>query len=123
MTHRTAAAMVVLLMLSGGCAARHGRPLIGGSTVPNPTGTISGSVTASTGTSLEGRRVSAIDMATETHYDATTSKDGGYTIKVPPGRYRLEVELRGGDQLARQPDQINVNIGDVDERMNFVVGR
>jgi len=42
---------------------------------------------------------------------------------VPPGRYRLEVELRGGDQLAQQPEQTNVNVGDVDERMNFVVGR
>lgn len=123
MSLRTAAAMVVLLMLSSGCAARHGRPLIGGSTVPNPTGTISGSVATSTGTPLEGRRVSAIDMATEAHFDVTTSSGGGYTIKVPPGRYRLEVELRGGDQLARQPDQINVNSGDVDEKMNFVVGR
>jgi len=115
--------MVVLMMLSGGCAARHGRPLIGGSTVPNPTGTISGSVTSITGTPLEARRVTAIDMATEAHYDVTTSKDGGYTLKVPPGRYRLEVELRGGDQLAKQPQQTNVNIGDVDERMDFVVGR
>ena len=123
MSYRTTAAMVVLLMLSGGCAARHGRPLIGGSTVPNPTGTISGTVTSSTDTPLEGRRVTAIDMKTETHYDATTSKDGGYTIKVPPGRYRLEVELRGGDQLARQPEQFNVNVGDVDERMDFVIGR
>jgi len=123
MTLRTAAAMVVLLMLSSGCAARHGRPIIGGSTVPNPTGTISGNVTSSAGTPLEGRRVSAIDMATEVHYDATTSTGGGYTIKVPPGRYRLEVELRGGDQLARQPEQTNVNVGDVDETMNFVIGR
>jgi len=123
MSHRTAAAMVVLLMLSSGCAARHGRPIIGGSTVPNPTGTISGNVTSTTGTPLEGRRVSAIDMATEAHFDATTSKGGGYTIKVPPGRYRLEVELRGGDQLAQQPGQTNVNIGDVDETLNFVIGR
>jgi hypothetical protein len=123
MSLRTAAAMLVLFMLSSGCGARHGRPLIGGSTVPNPTGTISGSVTTSTGTPLEGRRVSAIDMATEAHFDATTSSGGGYTIKVPPGRYRLEVELRGGDQLAQQPDQTNVNSGDVDEKMNFVVGR
>jgi hypothetical protein len=115
--------MVVLLMLSGGCAARHGRPIIGGSTVPNPTGTVSGTVTSSTGTPLEGRRVTAIAMSNETHYDATTSKDGGYTIKAPPGRYRLEVELRGGDQLARQPEQFNLNIGDVDERMDFVIGR
>ena len=123
MSVRTAAAMVVLLMLSSGCAARHGRPLIGGATVANPTGTISGNVTSSTGTPLEGRRVSAIDMATETHYDASTSSNGGYTIKVPPGRYRLEVELRGGDQLAQQPEQTNVNAGDVDDRLNFVVGR
>jgi hypothetical protein len=115
--------MVVLLMLSSGCAARHGRPIIGGSTVPNPTGTISGTVTSSTGTPLEGRRVSAINMATEAHFEATTSGNGGYTIKVPTGRYRLEVELRGGDQLARQPDQTNVNAGDVDEQLNFVVGR
>src|SRR6185436_11852327 len=74
MSLRTAAAMVVLLMLSSGCGARHGRPIIGGSTVPNQTGTISGNVTSSAGTPLEGRRVSAIDMATEAHYDATTSK-------------------------------------------------
>jgi hypothetical protein len=115
--------MVVLLMLSTGCAARHGRPIIGGSTVPNPTGTISGNVSSTGGTPLEGRRVSAINVANETHFDVTTSSGGGYTVKVPPGRYRLEVELRGGDQIARQPDQINVNVGDLDETMNFVIGR
>jgi len=115
--------MAVLLMLSGGCGARHGRPIIGGSTVPNPTGTLSGIVTSSTGTPLEGRRVSAIDMSTEQHYDVTTASNGGYTIKVPPGRYRLEVELRGGDQLTKQPEQHQVNIGDVDEKLDFVIGR
>lgn len=115
--------MVVLLMLSGGCAARHGRPIIGGNTIPNPTGTLSGTVTSSTGTPLEGRRVSAIDMTTEQHFDVTTASNGGYTIKVPPGRYRLEVELRGGDQLATQPEQRQVNVGDLDEKLNFVIGR
>jgi hypothetical protein len=123
MNRLTAAATVLMLMLSSACGARHGRPIIGGSVVPNPSGTISGTVTTTTRTPLEGRRVSAIDVATEKHYDATTSNDGGYTIKVPPGRYRLEVELRGGDQLAKQPEQTNVTIGDVDERMDFVIGR
>lgn len=123
MAHRTAAAMVVLMMLSGACAARHGRPVVGGSVVPNPTGTISGTVRSSTGTPFEGRRITAIDMATEARYDATTEKNGGYTIKVPPGRYRLEVELRGGDQLASQPDPFNVNVGDLDAQMNVVIGR
>ena len=123
MLRLTATAMVLSVVLSSGCAARHGRPLVGGTVVPNPTGTISGNVTNSTGTPLEGRRVSAIDLATEQHYDATTEKSGGYTIKVPPGRYRLEVELRGGDQLAQQPEQTQVNVGDLDAQMNFVIGR
>src|SRR5258705_2800401 len=83
MTLRTAAAMVVLLTLSSGCAARHGRPIIGGSTIPNPTGTISGTVTTTGGTPLEGRRVSAIDMATEQHYDVTTSNNGGEHANMP----------------------------------------
>jgi hypothetical protein len=118
------AAIVLFLALSSGCIeARHGRPIVGGSVVPNPTGTISGMVTNSAGTPLEGRRVSAIDMTTEQHYDVTTAKNGGYTIKVPPGRYRMEVELRGGDQLAQQPEQTHVNVGDVDAQMNFVIGR
>lgn len=115
--------MVVLLMLSSACAARHGRPILGGSTIPNPSGTISGNVRTATGAPLEGRRVSAIDMATEAHYDATTSKSGGYTIKVPPGKYRLEVELRGGEVIATQPDVFNVNVGDVDEQLDFAIGR
>jgi hypothetical protein len=117
-------AVALFLALSGGCIeARHGRPIVGGNVVPNPSGTISGTVTNSAGTPLEGRRVTAIDVTAEQRYEATTGNTGGYTIKVPPGRYRLEVELRGGDQLAKQPDQTTVNVGDVDAQMNFVIGR
>jgi hypothetical protein len=97
--------------------------VVGGTVIPNPSGTISGMVTSSAGTPLEGRRVTAIEAATSQRYDATTAANGGYTIKVPPGRYRLEVELRGGDQLAQQPEQTQVNVGDVDAQLNFVIGR
>jgi hypothetical protein len=116
--------LVLALVLSSGCIpARHGRPVVGGTVIPNPSGTISGMVTSSAGTPLEGRRVTAIEAATSQRYDATTAANGGYTIKVPPGRYRLEVELRGGDQLAQQPEQTQVNVGDVDAQLNFVIGR
>ena len=116
------AAMVLLLVLSDGSIdMRHGRPIVGGTVVPNPTGTISGTVTSSAGTPLEGRRVGAIDIGTQMHYDATTAATGGYTIKVPLGHYRLEVELRGGEQLARQPEETHITIGDVDAQRNFVI--
>jgi hypothetical protein len=116
------AAMVLLLVLSSACIdMRHGRPIVGGTTVPNPTGTISGTVTSSAGTPLQGRRVTAIEMGTDMRYDATTANTGGYTIKVPLGHYRLEVELRGGEQLARQPEETHITIGDVDAQRNFVI--
>ena len=121
---RTPALFCVVLMLSGGCIAmRHGRPIAGGTVVPNPSGTIAGHVRTTGGTPLGGRRVTAIGVVTGTRYDATTGNDGGYTIKVPEGTYRLEVELRGGDQLAQQPRQTKITLGDVDEGMDFVVGR
>ena len=123
MTLRTPAVMVVLLMLGSGCAARHGGPVLGGSTTPERTGTVSGTVRTATGSPLGGRRVSAINMATEAHYDATTADSGGYTIKVPAGKYRLEVELRGGDVIATQPAQTNVNVSDLDAQLDFVIER
>ena len=123
MTLRMPTVMVVLLLLGSGCAARHGRPLIGGSTTPERSGTVSGTVRTATGMPLGGRRVSAIDMTTEAHYDATTAASGGYTIQVPEGKYRLEVELRGGDVIATQPPQTSVNAGDLDAQLDFVIGR
>ncbi len=119
MTLRARAVIVVLLMLGSGCAARHGGLVLGGSTTPERTGT----VRAVDGSPLGGRWVSAIDMATEAHYDATTAASGGYTIKVPAGKYRLEVDLRGGDVIARQPAQTDVNAGDLDAQLDFVIGR
>src|SRR5712691_11278849 len=101
--------VVMAVLLTGGCAARHGRPILGGSTTPERSGTVSGVVRDAMGNSLSGRRVSAIDMATEAHFDATTGVNGGYTIKVPAGKYRLEVELRGGEVIATQPRQTDVN--------------
>jgi len=85
-------------------------------------GTIAGVVTATKGTvALEGRRVTAVDVASGARYEATTSISGGYTIQVPVGTYRLQLETRNGETLERTPDQTHINNGDLDSGRDFVV--
>ena len=70
---------------------------------------------------LANRKVTATNVATGTRYDATTGINGGYTIKVPEGTYRLEVELRDGEAVAKQPDQTHINNSDLDPHRDFVI--
>src|SRR4029434_8515075 len=97
-------ALVLTAALAGACAG-HG-PVV--DTGPKPTGvggTIAGTVRADGGAvSLAGRKVTATNQTTGAHFEATTGTDGGYTIKVPTGTYRLEVELHAGERCAKGPD-------------------
>lgn len=103
------------------CAAR-GPILDTGSKPANVGGTIAGVVrVAGSGEPLRGRKVSAIDAASGARYEASTATNGGYTIKVPIGRYRLEVELRAGETLAEQPPHTEINASDLDADRDFVV--
>jgi hypothetical protein len=43
------------------------------------------------------------------------------TVRVPPGTYRLDLELRPGETLATRPDDTEVDAGDLDAGRNFVV--
>jgi hypothetical protein len=89
---------------------------------PSVGGTIAGiAMTTDETIRLPGRKISAIEIATGSRYDSTTASNGGYTIKVPEGTYRLEIELRAGEVLAKRPDQTRVNNGDLDPDRNFVV--
>jgi len=45
----------------------------------------------------------------------------GYTIRVPVGTYRVEVELRGNETLVKQPAETHVNNGDLDPARDFVI--
>ena len=53
---------------------------------------------------LAARKVTAINTATGARFDVSTTTTGGYTVSVPKGMYRMEVELRNGETLATQPD-------------------
>ena len=111
---------VMLVVLVSGCAARG--PV--GVDPNKPTavgGTIAGIVRTASDTPLSGRKVTAINVATGERIDASTSMNGGYTIKVAPGHYRLEVELRAGEVVLRPPDEVHISTSDIDAGRDFVV--
>src|SRR6185312_12508209 len=96
----TVLSRVALVVLLGSVlACRHPGPAAGGVKTPEGTGTIAGVVSSAGRTALAGRTVSAIETTSNARYDATTGADGGYTIKVPMGHYRLELELHAGETL------------------------
>jgi hypothetical protein len=102
-------------------AACHPGPVVDTGPKPAVGGTIAGIVSTDGKAPVPGRRVLAINTTDGTQYDATTGVNGGYTIKVPQGTYRLEVELRAGETVARQPAPTHVNRSDLDPQREFVI--
>ncbi len=111
---------LALALVVAASAACHPGPVI--DTDPNPVGgTIAGIVSTETNAALSGRTVSAVDVATGARFDATTGANGGYSLKVPAGTYRLEVELRAGETVTKQPGETRVNRSDLDPSRHFVI--
>jgi len=112
---------VILLISLTACAPRG--PVLGSAERPEGVGgTISGAVrAASDKTGLSGRTVTAVNVATGERIQTSTADNGGYTMKVPVGRYRLEVELRPGESLSEQPTELEITRSDVDAQRNFLV--
>jgi hypothetical protein len=113
--------LIVLALVGGLSAACHPGPVI--DTNPNRVGgTIAGIVTTTDSTvAVPGRKVTAIEVVSGSRFDATTAANGCYTIKVPEGTYRIEIELRGSESLAKRPDQTRINNGDLDPGRDFVI--
>jgi hypothetical protein len=108
------------LVLAAACAPRG--PVIGTTAVPDVGGTIAGAVRGSGGaTPLPGRKVTVINEASGARFETSTGANGGYTVKVPAGNYRLEVELREGEAVEEQPPATEVNVGDLDPDRDFVL--
>ena len=92
-----------------------------GSKPPLVRGTLAGIVSTDANAAVAGRVVTAIDTATGKRYDATTGTNGGYTIQVPEGTYRLEVQLRPGEKVTKQPAETKVDKSDLDPHRDFVI--
>ena len=125
MTIRLAVAALLIVVASGaGC--RKGRAVYDSTPEDQRTpGTIAGIVRAGEGGEpIAGRRVTAVALDdTSRRYEAVSSVTGGFSIPVPPGKYRLEVELREGERVTRDPGAIDINESDLDANLEVVVGQ
>jgi carboxypeptidase family protein len=112
--------MVALLSLT---ACRHGVPVIDTASRPlQADGTISGTVRGPAGTSaIDGHAVSVVNISTGERQSTTTINAGGFTFKVRPGKYRVELMLGDGETIVRQPSILDVNRSDIDAHADFVI--
>ena len=104
-------------------ACRTGVPVVDtGPKPPTQDGTIAGHVsTSDKAVAVASRIVRAISVESGQKFEATTNNAGTYTLKVPPGRYRLEVELRPGEKLVKEPGETEVHKSDLDPNRDFVI--
>ena len=114
--------VLLVVCAVGASACRPGPVVDTGPKPPSVGGTLAGIVTTAEATvALPSRKVTATETTTGSRYEASTAANGGYTIQVPEGTYRIEVELRAGEVLAKQPDPTRVTNGDLDTGRDFVI--
>jgi Carboxypeptidase regulatory-like domain len=102
--------------------ACHPGPVVGpGSKKLDVGGTIAGIVSTDTNAPVSGRKVTAVETTNGSRYDATTGTNGGFTIKVPQGTYRLEIELQSGETVVKQPADTQIDKSDLDPKRDFVI--
>jgi hypothetical protein len=107
---------MLALLWAGAC--RRGVPVVDlGSKPPAAKGTITGIVRGPEGTSpVTGRTVEVVNIATGEKHTVLTASNGGFTIELPAGKYRLELPLRDGETLVKRP-----GIVDLDSHIEFVL--
>jgi hypothetical protein len=112
--------LALIALLTAGC---HPGPVV--SAGPEPAavgGTIAGIVSTDTKAPVPNRKVIATEVKTGAKFEATTGPNGGYTIKVAQGTYRLDVELHPGETVLKHPGETRVNRSDLDPQRHFVLG-
>ena len=114
--------IALVLIATVGVACRTGVPVVDtGPKPPTQDGTIAGHVTGDGGTPVVARIVRAVGIESGQKFETSTNSAGTYTMKVPPGRYRLEVELHSGEKLAKQPGETKIDKSDLDPNRDFVI--
>ena len=84
--------------------------------------TLSGTVRAPEGpSSLGGRAVEVINIETDERQRTTTGNSGEFTVRVKPGKYRVEVRLQQGESLIKQPGVMRVSRTEPDTHADIVI--
>ena len=113
---------LVVLLAAAGC--RRTAPVLETEPAPQVRGVITGRIRGpERSTAVDGRIVELVNLTTLERQRASTDEIGGFTFKVQPGDYRVELRLREGEALVRQPGVIHVNRSDVDSDADFVIGK
>jgi carboxypeptidase family protein len=112
-----------ILALLAGAACRSGVPVVDlGPKPPAATGTITGIVRGPEGTAaLAGRTVEVVNTATGETHTVQTVTNGGFTIQLPAGKYRLDLPLQDGETVHKRPGIVDLGRGDIDSDVEFVV--
>lgn len=112
-------ALIIVVGVLAVTACRRGVPVLDpGEAPPTVDGTISGRlITPGDAARLSGRRVEVVNVTTGDRRSVSSASDGGFTLKVPPGKYRLQVELRPGEAIVKAPETIDINRSDVDSNI------
>jgi hypothetical protein len=112
----------IVVALAGCRTPATGRPVIDtGPKPPTAHGTIAGHVRSEAGTPVVSRLVRITSVDTGQRYDTTTTSSGGYSVEVPQGRYRLELQLREGERIVKEPGETTINASDLDPNRDFEI--
>lgn len=114
----------LLCLVAALAACRTGVPVLDANAPPaSVMGTITGTVSGDDGTTpIAGRKVTAVNVETGERATLATSETGGYTFKLPVGRYRMEVELLAGETVLRDPGEFRLSRSELQHDVDLRIG-
>lgn len=90
---------------------------------PSARGTLAGTVRGPSGVAPPaGRQVEAVEVDTGDRYSTETSVTGGFSLMLPPGRYRIEVTLVPGEEIIEDPGVVSVEPGELANQKDVTLG-
>lgn len=112
---------VLVFLIISGC--RRGMPVDTSPDTSAGDSTLRGTIRGSAGTiPVDGRTVEIVNVTTGQRQRVTTGDTGGFSMRLTPGKYRVDLVLRGGESVVQQPGIIDLDSSDPGAHADIVVG-